>query len=251
MLSLVILGGVMNINISKNKEELGKRAARFTAICLNDAISKNGEARLLLSTGQSQFETLKHLVKEDVDFSKVTMFHLDEYIGIDSTHKASFKKYLTDRFVCLVSLKESYLIDGVESIEIISEKFNEKDIDVALIGIGENCHIAFNDPPADFNTNDVFKIVTLDEKCRLQQVREGWFSSIEEVPKQAISMSVKAIMRSRIIISAVPNSVKSDAVYHALNESVSANYPASILKRHSNWNLFLDEASASKVVNFN
>ena len=220
--------------------ELGKDASRLAALKINQAISDYGSARIILSTGASQFETLEALVKEDVDWSKVEMFHLDEYVNLPESHPASFRKYLKERFVNLVNLKKAYFVDGnnpEESIKYLTEEITKAPIDVALIGVGENAHIAFNDPPADFKTKESYIIVNLDEKCRMQQVGEGWFKSIEDVPKQAISMTPYRIMQSRTIISAVPHAVKANAIKQMMENEVKNTIPATLLKKHFDMHL--------------
>ena len=245
MLSLKNLdGGRMHIDIADTPAELGKRAAEKIAELIGEAVKENGEARIILSTGMSQFETLASLVKMDVEWNKVEMFHLDEYVGISPEHPASFRKYLTDRFVSKVSLKAVHF-GGTESIEAISAELESRPVDIGVIGIGENGHIAFNDPPADFDTESAYKIVTLDRKCREQQVHEGWFASVDEVPEKAITMCVRRIMASKHIVSAVPFRVKAEAVRNTITEKVSPYIPATILKTHSDWSLFLDRDSAS------
>ena len=238
----------INISVSQTPEELGERAAAKIAELLVDAIRTNGAARIILSTGQSQFETLAALVKKDVDWSKVEMFHLDEYVGLDESHPASFRKYLKERFVSKVNPGIVHFVEGIDSIPSLTEELRKEDIDLGVIGIGENAHIAFNDPPADFQTDEAYKVVTLDERCRAQQVGEGWFKSISEVPEKAITMCVKEIMRAKHIISAVPHKVKAEAVYRTITSSVSPYIPATILKTHPDWKLFLDKDSASKLL---
>lgn len=239
----------MIIHIDKTVQQMGLHAAQCVAKRLNQAISNNGEARLLLSTGASQFEVLESLTQTDVDFSKVTMFHLDEYVGLPIHHIASFRKYLQERFVSKLNLKETVFVSGEgdvkQSIALLTDRLKQQPIDVGVIGIGENGHIAFNDPPADFDTEVSYKIVDLDERCKLQQVREGWFENIDAVPKQAISMSVRQIMASKCIISVVPHRVKAEAVKNTLFSPISPNVPATILKTHPDWELFLDQESAS------
>ncbi len=241
----------MKMDISVNARELGKKAAALSAEILNEAIKRQGYARLVLSTGASQFETLEELVKEDVDWSKVEVFHLDEYVGLSETHPASFRKYIRERFAAFVSLKELYLVNGNGDIEKniaeLTEKLREKPVDLALIGIGENAHVAFNDPPADFENPNAYIVVNLDEKCRNQQVGEGWFASIDEVPKQAISMTVPQIMQSNVIISSVPHKVKAQAIQATMKNDLTPNVPATILKQHKQWYLFLDSDSASLI----
>lgn len=234
----------MKLEIFENPSALGRGASHLAASAINSAIRKNGEARIVLSTGMSQFETLASLVKEDVDWRRVTVFHLDEYKGISISHKASFRKYLDERFVSLVPLKAFFPVEG--NINELSEKLREKPVDLGLIGIGENAHIAFNDPPCDFETEDEYITVTLNEACRRQQVREGWFESVNEVPPQAVSMSCHQIMKCRTIISAVPHAVKAEAVRAALYaDKVTPEIPASILKTHPDWTLCLDRGSVS------
>lgn len=236
---------MMRITIADTAHELGRNAAECIAALLRDTIREKGSARLILSTGQSQFETLESLVKEDVDWRKVEMFHLDEYLDLDENHPASFRRYLRERFVSKVNLKAAYFVTGEDAIASLSVLLRERAADVGVIGIGENGHIAFNDPPADFDCNKCYKIVTLDQRCREQQVGEGWFKTIGEVPERAITMTVKEIMRSKHIVSAVPHGVKSEAVLRTITEPVSQSVPATILKTHPDWNLFLDRDSAN------
>ncbi len=244
----------MIINISKNASELGEAAARFAGAKLREAVAINGQARLVLSTGQSQFETLETLLKEDVDWKKIEIFHLDEYIGLPIDHKASFRKYLKERFVDHIKCRRFHSVDTegniAEVIAGLTAEIRKKPVDVGLIGIGENGHIAFNDPPADFETREAFIVVTLDERCKTQQVGEGWFKSVEEVPEKAVSMTVWQIMRSRTIISTVPHLVKAEAVCRTLSSPISNLIPATMLKHHPDFHLFLDTNSASKVITF-
>ena len=243
----------MRISVSENNKELGIAAAKEVAAKLNEAIALRGEARVVLSTGASQFDMFEALVNEDIDWSKVDMFHLDEYIALPITHKASFRKYLQERFVDRVNLRSVNYVDTegdiTEAIASISEKLLEKPIDLGLIGIGENGHIAFNDPPADFGTEDCYIVVDLDDNCKRQQVREGWFPTIDDVPKQAISMTVHRIMMCRSVISVVPHEVKARAVAATLSTPVCPEVPATMLKMHPDWTLFLDKNSASLIEN--
>ncbi len=243
----------MNIKKFKNREELGLNAGKDGVEAIKYAIATKGEANVILATGQSQFETLQTLVAaKDVDWSKVRMFHLDEYIGMPVTHKASFRKYLTERFVDLVGqLKEVVLINGEENPEMECRRLHKKiqahPIDVAFVGIGENGHLAFNDPPADFEVKDAYLIVNLDVQCRQQQLGEGWFTSIEEVPHQAISMSIHQIMLAKKVICAVPDKRKAKAVKNCLTLPVSNLQPASILQDHAACTCYLDAESASLI----
>jgi glucosamine-6-phosphate deaminase len=242
----------MDIKISNNASDLGKAAATLAVEILNDSLARNSEARIVVSTGSSQFEMFRALVKEKIDWTKVEVFHLDEYIGLPVTHKASFRKYLYERFINLVPVKKFYGVD-VEGdiagcIGELTYELHKKPVDLGLIGIGVNGHIAFNDPPADFNTRDAYIIVKLNEQCKMQQVNEGWFKTIEDVPAEAISMSVWQIMQCRTIISVVPHLVKADAVKKTLTGKVTERVPATILKTHPDWHLFLDKNSASEVI---
>jgi glucosamine-6-phosphate deaminase len=242
----------ININISTTPEELGKNAAALAAKLLKEAIAAQGSARLILSTGASQFETLDALTKADVDWTKVEMFHLDEYVGLPESHIASFRRYLKERFVSKLPLKAAYFVSGegdvAENIRVLTEELRKKPVDVGIIGIGENGHIAFNDPPADFDTEVAYKVVTLDERCRKQQVGEGWFATVDDVPKQAITMCVKQIMSCRHIVTAVPHAVKAEAIYNTITRPVCPEVPATIMKTHPDWNLFIDDASAAQLL---
>lgn len=239
----------ISINIAPNPQELGGRAAAAIAGYLTEAIQEKGCARLILSTGASQFETLDALLTHDIAWEKVEMFHLDEYVDLPESHPASFRRYLKERFVSKVSLKAAYFVSGEGDVETniaqLTRELRKAVVDVGVIGIGENGHIAFNDPPADFETEEAYKVLTLDERCRKQQVGEGWFPSVDEVPKQAISMCVKQIMACRHIVTAVPHAVKAEAVYRTITSQVSPMIPATMLKNHPDWKLFLDDASAA------
>ena len=244
---------IMNINISRTPGEMAQRAAACAAQAISRTIAQNGEARILLSTGESQIEAIRYLTEMEVEWDKVVMFHLDEYINLAETHKASFRKYLKERFIQVVNPKKAYLVNGEgnveENIAILTEELEKAPIDVALVGIGENAHIAFNDPPADFETDKAYIIVNLDQTCKQQQVNEGWFGSLDEVPAQAISMTVPQILKSRTIVTIVPGIRKGDAIQKTLSaETVTNLVPATILKTHPDWNLFLDGDSASKAI---
>ena len=240
----------MRVCIYNTPSQLGKAAGADAATFIRKAIESNGTTNIILATGTSQFETLNELIAEkNIDWSKVVMFHLDEYIGLSATHPASFVKYLQQRFLEKVpKLKAAYLINGeadpLEECRRLGELIREHPIDVALIGIGENGHLAFNDPPADFEIEEPFIIVKLDEACRKQQMGEGWFKSFTDVPLRAISMSVKQILRSKIIVCSVPDSRKAIAVKNTLEKTVSNLYPASILQEHKNCMIYLDKDSS-------
>lgn len=180
------------------------------------------------------------------------MFHLDEYVGLPAAHPASFRRYLTERLVEKVRPGKVHFIEGDASdaaaeAERISGIISKKVIDVAFIGIGENGHIAFNDPPADFETEKPYLVVGLDEKCRRQQVGEGWFKSIEEVPRKAITMSMRQVIKAKRIVCTCSDRRKAEAVRDCLSAGspVTPFHPASILKEHKNVYVFLDKESAS------
>ena len=239
----------MEVIISNTKEELGKKAAGKGAELIRKAVSERGRANIIVATGASQFEMLNELVKEEIDWSKVTAFHLDEYIGIPETHPASFRKYLKERFVDIVSPKEFNFVNGEvdpqKECNRLGDLIGKLSIDVAFVGIGENGHLAFNDPPADFETEESYLVVKLDEACRKQQLGEGWFPSFEDVPEKAISMSITQIMKSKAIICCVPDSRKAEAVKGVVEEPVSPMIPSTILQTHETAWLFLDKYSSS------
>ena len=227
----------MKILISESRQMLGKEAARMGGKLIRQAIADNGTANIILATGASQFEMLKELVKYDIDWSLLKVFHLDEYIGISEEHPASFRKYLKERFADLVSPGEFHYINGntdpLKECIRLEKQISNHPIDVAFVGIGENSHLAFNDPPADFNTDKAFIVVTLNDTCRRQQMGEGWFPAVSDVPEKAISMSIKQIMKSKAIICSVPDLRKAEAVKKTVEGSVSPEIPASILREHN------------------
>jgi glucosamine-6-phosphate deaminase len=241
----------MFISISNDSLETGIEAGKKAASLIRQAIESKGNATIILATGSSQFETLNQLTGEEgIDWRNVTMFHLDEYIGLPVSHKASFRKYLQERFVEKVpALKGVNLINGEADPEQECNRLEKlilpSRVDVALVGIGENGHLAFNDPPADFETGSAYLVVNLDEQCRQQQVNEGWFSALNEVPENAISMSIQQIMLSKHIVCTVPGIRKAKAVKNTLERPVSNLYPATILQHHPDCYLFLDNESAS------
>lgn len=242
----------MLINISANSDLMGREAAQDCEKILQEVVRKKSRARIVLSTGASQFDFLSHFVNANIEWGKVEMFHLDEYVGLPDTHPASFRKYLKERFLEHVGVKNYWLVDGegnvMEKIKRLNEEISKDPVDLALIGIGENAHIAFNDPPADFNVKDPYKVVELDDQCKLQQVGEGWFEGINDVPKQAITMTVSQIMQSECIVSCVPHSVKAAAIRRTMENELTPDVPATILKTHPNWRLYLDEQSSSEIV---
>lgn len=247
----------MKTFIFENKDEMGAAAAHCAAGLIKDSIKTKGSANIILATGASQFEMLANLVSfSDIDWSKVRMFHLDGYIGISETHPASFKRYLRERFVKKVpSLKmvcwvEADKEDPEQECRRLGDIILAHPIDVAMVGFGENGHLAFNDPPADFETEKPYIVVALDKKCRQQQVGEGWFKSLDEVPTQAVSMSIKQIMKSKYIVTTVPDERKAIAVKNALEDEVTNMCPASILQKHPNCTVFLDKYSSSLLAKY-
>jgi len=242
----------MNIEVFDTKLALGQAAADDAAKIIQQAIEERNVAYLIAATGASQFEFLDALVVQNIDWSKVVFFHLDEYVGLPEKHPASFRKYLRERIIERVQPREFHLIDGeaadaIEGCRRVGNLISRHQIDAAFIGIGENGHIAFNDPPADFETEEPYIVVDLDERCRRQQVGEGWFADMEEVPRRAISMSVQQIMKARNILCIVPDERKAEAVRTCVELEVSPRRPASILQRHNNVTLYLDRESSSRL----
>ena len=233
-----------------DRSTLSLAAARHAAQALRAAIDARKEARIVAATGASQFDFLDALTTAPgIDWSRVEMFHLDEYVGLPIDHPASFRKYLLERLINKTGLTRYHLLDGERDAAAVAEQAGraiaERPVDIAFVGIGENGHLAFNDPPADFATDHPYLIVTLDPACRRQQVGEGWFASIDDVPSQAISMSIRQIMKSREIICVVPDARKAQAVHDCVGGDVSPLSPASILQTHANATIYLDRESAS------
>jgi glucosamine-6-phosphate deaminase len=242
----------MNIVIKETKQQLGQAAARCGADAIRQAIARRGQADIIVATGMSQFEMLEALAGEkDIPWHCVTGFHLDEYIGLAITHPASFRLYLWQRFVSRLPLplRAFHFIDGQTDPQAecrrLGELIADRHVDVAFIGIGENGHLAFNDPPADFNRKDAFFVADLDEACRRQQLGEGWFPTLDTVPRQAISMSIAQILAAEKIVCAVPDARKAKAVAAAVKGPVTPLAPCSILQRHGDVNLFLDPPAAA------
>ncbi|MGI4859062.1 MAG: glucosamine-6-phosphate deaminase [Janthinobacterium lividum] len=242
----------MRIVVSKDTATLGEAAALDGAAAIVAAIQARGRATIVLATGASQIATLDALVgRTDIDWSCVDVFHLDEYLGLPVTHRASFRRYLQERFVERVAqLKSFTAIDGTApdtaaELARLNAALAGREVDVCFAGIGENGHLAFNDPPADFEGQDPFHVVELDRACRQQQFNEGWFDAFDAVPDKAISMSIAQIMRCAQLTLSVPDERKARAVGHALLSAVDPACPASILQRHRHCTLFLDGPSAS------
>jgi glucosamine-6-phosphate deaminase len=244
----------MRIGIFEDKKDLGIHAAALGAEKIRCAIKNRGRASIILATGASQFEMLTALCSENgIDWSLVSVFHLDEYVGISKDHPASFRKYLHERFTSKVkplaafNYIEGDAKDTLAEIKRINGIIEKENIDAAFIGIGENGHLAFNDPPADLKTSDPYILVKLDEPCRRQQIGEGWFSSIDDVPPTAISMSIPFILKSRCIICTVPDARKAGAVAMALYDSPDSLHPCASLRKHDNCYLLVDMPAAGKI----
>lgn len=240
----------MDIRISDDSTALGRQAAAEAVAAILDAVAARGIARIIAATGASQFHFLAALTATPgVPWERVELFHLDEYIGLAETHPASFRRYLRERLIEPTGISRTHLLDGEGDAELVCRSVGQQiaaaPIDLACVGIGENAHLAFNDPPADFETREPYLVVTLDEACRRQQVGEGWFASIDDVPTRAISMSVSQILSSRRILCVVPDLRKAEAVRRSVTGPVTPEVPASILQTHPATTLFLDRASAS------
>ena len=232
------------------RQAMAQAAAAHAAAAIRRAIDSHGRARIIVATGASQFEFLEDLTaNQAVDWTRVTLFHLDEYVGLPIEHPASFRRYILDRVIGKTSLQDYLLLDGQGDVREVCRQagaaLNSAPVDVAFVGIGENGHLAFNDPPADFATDEPYIIVQLDDACRRQQVGEGWFGSISEVPQSALSMSVRQILKSREIICVVPDERKAAPVKAALEGPVTPDVPASALRDHGNVTIYLDAASAA------
>jgi glucosamine-6-phosphate deaminase len=240
----------MRIQVFPDQISLGSASAREAASRIRDAIVAFGGARIVAATGNSQMAFLDALTRElDVDWSKVEMFHLDEYVGLSADHPASFRKYLRERLIDPTGMARFHLLEGDrdpgEVCRAIGRELARRPPDVAFVGIGENGHLAFNDPPADFETEEPYLIVSLDEACRRQQVGEGWFETIDDVPRRAITMSIRQILKARAIIAVVPEARKAPAVRLCLEGEISPDAPASIVRRHPDASIFLDVESAA------
>jgi glucosamine-6-phosphate deaminase len=240
----------LDIRVFDNSAALGRQAAADAVTAILDAVEARGTARVIAATGASQFHFLQHLTATPgIPWGQVELFHLDEYLGLSASHPASFRRYLRERLIGPAGITRTHLIDGEGDPELVCQLIGKAiaaaPVDVAFIGIGENAHLAFNDPPADFETREPYLVVTLDEACRRQQVGEGWFPSIDHVPTRAISMSVRQILASRRLLCIVPDERKAIAVKNTVNGPVTPDVPASILQTHPATTLYLDRASAS------
>jgi len=241
----------MQVRTFETKAEMARAAAAEAGAILREAIARDGRAHVIAATGASQFEFLEALtMSEGIDWPKTVFFHLDEYVGLPETHPASFRRYLRERITARVRPGAFHFIAGdapdpVAEARRVGDVLSRHPIDAAFVGIGENGHLAFNDPPADFETEEPYLVVRLDEACRRQQMGEGWFARIEDVPEQAISMSIRQILKSKEIVCVVPDERKARAVRDCLEGDVSPMHPASVLRRHPRTTVYLDHASAS------
>jgi glucosamine-6-phosphate deaminase len=240
----------MMVRVFDDKKSLGEAAAEQASKAIRRAISAQGMARIIAATGTSQLDFLDALTRNDkIDWPKVEVFHLDEYVGLPLTHPASFRKYLFERLIHKVGITNHHLLDGTgdanETVRVVGEALRSAPVDVAFVGIGENGHLAFNDPPADFQTEEPYLIVELDDACVRQQVGEGWFANTSDVPRQAISMSVRQILKAKEIICVVPDARKAAAVKLCFEGEISPMAPASILRTHPAATIYLDRASAN------
>jgi glucosamine-6-phosphate deaminase len=238
------------VRVFEDKISLSRAAAQQASVALRRAILDHGVARIIVATGTSQLDFLDELTNaENIDWQRVEMFHLDEYVGLPITHPASFRKYLLERLIHKVGITQYHLLDGngdpSEVIRRVGAALRLAPVDIAFVGIGENGHLAFNDPPADFQTEESYLVVDLDEACRRQQVGEGWFANISEVPRRAISMSVSQILKTNEIICVVPGERKALAVKLCFEGEISPMAPASILRTHLAATIYLDTESAS------
>jgi glucosamine-6-phosphate deaminase len=240
----------MVLKVFDNKISLGDAAAEQAAAAIRKAIRERGQARVIAATAASQLEFLDALTKaSQIDWRRVELFHLDEYIGLPITHPGSFRKMLVDQVIEKTGITKYHLLDGdanpAEVVRRVGEELKSAPVDIAFVGIGENGHLAFNDPPADFEVEDPYLIVDLDEACRRQQVGEAWFADISQVPKQAISMSVRQILKTNEILAVVPDSRKAQAIKACFEGAISPMAPASILRTHANATIYLDNNSAA------
>ena len=241
----------MKIAVHLDTGVMAKAAAATAAEILREAIRQKGRAAFIAATGASQFGFLKHLVAAPgIAWDRTTMFHLDEYIGVSADHPASFRRYLRERLTSKAPIGTVHFIEGDAAdldgeVARLNRLLGAVPIDAAFVGVGENGHLAFNDPPADFDTETPYLVVSLDEGCRRQQMGEGWFKTLDEVPRRAISISVRQIMKSAHIICTVPEKRKAQAMKVCLEEEVGPMFPASILRTHPSCHLFLDKESAS------
>lgn len=242
----------MLIKIFHDKRDLARAVAEEAASDIRQSIEQQGRIRIIAATGAAQFEFLENLTAmSGVDWQQVELFHLDEYIGLPASHPASFCRFLLDRLIQKTGITKHFLLNGeqnpAEVIRQTGQALHKAPVDLAFVGIGENGHLAFNDPPADFETEEPYIVVALDGACRRQQVGEGWFSALEEVPQRAISMSVRQILKTKKILCIVPDARKAEAVAECFEGEISPMAPASILRTHQNTTVYLDQQSSARL----
>jgi len=248
----IIYKDKLKVEIFGEKEDMGHGSASFVVQKLKQAIKVRGNANLILGTGASQYPLLEVLLEKELDWTKISLFHLDEYIGLSDRHPASFRKFLKERVADKVNPKNVYYLKGdaddiKAEIKRYEKLLRENPVDVACIGIGENGHIAFNDPAvADFSDPEYLKVVQMDEACRKQQVGEGWFPTLKHVPIEAVTLTITAILNCKVLCCTVLDERKSEAVYNTLTGEINTSCPASILRKHNNAVLFLDSYAAKK-----
>jgi glucosamine-6-phosphate deaminase len=240
----------LTIEVYEDRPSLGETAGKHAATLIRQAIAEKGAARIIGASAASQFEFLNALTQSPgIEWRRVELFHLDEYIGIPMTHPASFCRFLQERFVDRTGIEKVHFLDGMASpaevIERVGTAISSAPIDAAFVGIGENGHLAFNDPPADFETEEPYITVNLDEACRLQQVGEGWFKDVEDVPKRALSMSVRQVLKAKEILAIVPGPKKAQAIAACFNGEITPMAPSSILRTHPKATIYLDRDSAA------
>ncbi len=240
----------MKLQLEADRGAMSAAAARHAAASLRRIIDQSGKARIVAATGASQLEFLQELTSsKGVDWARVELFHLDEYVGIPDSHPASFRRYLRENLIDKTGIRNYHFLDGTrpvaDVIRDVGRELTRAPIDIMFAGIGENGHLAFNDPPANFETTDPYILVSLDEACRRQQVGEGWFARIEDVPTTAISMSIRQMMKADELLVIVPDARKAAAVKASLEGDVTPQIPASIIRTHPNATLFLDQPAAS------
>lgn len=241
---------MVQIKVFPERNSLSRAAANHAADSLRSLLREKTVVRLVAATGASQFEFLDALTSmPNIDWPRLEVFHLDEYVGLPITHPASFRKYLLERLIQKTGIEKFHALNGELDPQTVIQQVGREllacSVDLAFVGIGENAHLAFNDPPADFDTDEPYLVVELDQACRRQQLNEGWFANLDEVPRKAISMSVRQILRAKEIVAVVPDARKAPAVRDCLQGDISPLAPASILRRHPNTSVYLDQASAS------
>ena len=242
--------GKAQVSVYPSRAALGLQAAKKAAEIIQAAVAKRGKARIIVATGNSQLDFISALVEQkEIAWPRVEMFHMDEYIGLPITHPGSFRRMLLEQLINKTGIIHYHLLDGDGDVPFVvrnlSETISSAPIDIIFLGIGENAHLAFNDPPADFETEEPYLVVNLDEACRRQQVGEAWFTDISQVPKQAISMSVRQILKARELLAVAPDSRKAEAVRACVEGEISPTAPASILRTHPNATVYLDTNSAA------